>query len=77
MMNIAEMLMVVFSVIGSLLNMRRNKFGMVAWIIADAIGIPFFIVLERFWMVGLYLFWTGTSTYGFFFWKRKEQNEKR
>jgi len=27
-------------------------------------------------MVGLYLFWTGTSTYGFFFWKRKEQNER-
>jgi nicotinamide riboside transporter PnuC len=74
-MLIAEIIMVILSVIGSLLNARQNKYGMAIWVAADSIGVPFFWVLGKYYMVALYVFWTINSAYGFWYWGRKE-NEK-
>lgn len=74
-MSTLEIIMVAFSMIGSLLNARKIKWGMACWIIADILGIPFFIVLQKYYMVGLYIFWTCTSIYGFWYWRMQENEQ--
>lgn len=64
----------VISIVGAILNARKNKWGFIVWICGNFGWIAADIIYEMYAQIPVWVVFTLTATYGFRRWSREEKD---
>ena len=75
MLPLLELISAVIGITGAILNVKKNKFGFILWIIGNTLWTIYGFTTKQYFFMIQYIVFASISFWGFMEWNKEEKNK--